>query len=679
MLDLLQLRTPGVYIDEVPKFPPSVAAVETAIPAFIGYTQEILYQGRDLTGKAVRIESLVEYEEIFGGAPPVRINVVDLDANNAVKTADIAANYYLYDSLRLYFRNGGGKCYIVSTGTYAADGAVSDAPMQAGIDELEREDEPTLMVLPDAVRLPVDKQGDLYKSALAQAEKYKDRFLIADVRMTNLTLDKFVKADIDAFRQNIGMANLQFGAAYYPYLSVNLPRSFHYRDIKGKITKVGVPVAWDSTAFTGGDADAVAAYEALNNVVDSQAALEAKLSTYLGDNSSLETLYRARRAALDTAQSLADVVAKYTELLDFLFEITHKFLDQVAKDTATVKDPILDKLRTAILTPTFLDTYLVPLNNLDQLTQDTTVVKTSLGTLFSANGRTWNYADIKTRLEANAAADKTGYALTNIAGGDNAATKDTKTIANLRALTDKSADQLFGGIIGAINALVAEINVRETALEIEVLRRIPVLNNVLTYLRDRSFLIPPSGAVAGIYARVDRTRGVWKAPANESLANVKAPLALLTHDQHGECNVDSATGKSVNVVRSYPGKGVLVYGARTLAGNDNEWRYVNVRRLFNMIEESCKKATEPFVFEPNDPNTWVKVQAMIENFLTTLWRQGALFGANPDQAFYVLVGLNKTMTALDILEGRMIVEIGVAANRPAEFIVLRFSHKLPEA
>ena len=112
--------------------------------------------------------------------------------------------------------------------------------------------------------------------------------------------------------------------------------------------------------------------------------------------------------------------------------------------------------------------------------------------------------------------------------------------------------------------------------------------------------------------------------------------------------------------------------------SDNEWRYVNVRRLFLMIEESCKKATEPFVFEPNDLNTWVKVQAMIENFLTTLWRQGALFGATTDQAFYVLVGLNKTMTALDILEGRMIVEIGIAANRPAEFIILRFSHKMPE-
>ena len=117
----------------------------------------------------------------------------------------------------------------------------------------------------------------------------------------------------------------------------------------------------------------------------------------------------------------------------------------------------------------------------------------------------------------------------------------------------------------------------------------------------------------------------------------------------------------------------------TLAGNDNEWRYVNVRRFFIFVEESVKKATEQFTFEPNDANTWVKVQGMIENFLTTQWRAGALQGIKPEHAFYVAVGLGKTMTPLDILEGRMVVEIGLAAVRPAEFIILRFSHKMAES
>lgn len=188
--------------------------------------------------------------------------------------------------------------------------------------------------------------------------------------------------------------------------------------------------------------------------------------------------------------------------------------------------------------------------------------------------------------------------------------------------------------------------------------------------------LSPCAAVVGVYALVDRTRGVWKAPANVSLNLVSGLTKRVTDETQGDLNVDEAAGKSINVIRAFAGKGIMVWGARTLAGNDNEWRYVSVRRFFNMVEESCKKASEGFVFEPNDSNTWVRVQGMLENFLTTLWRQSALQGAKPEHAFYVAVGLNKTMTALDILEGRMIVEIGLAVVRPAEFIILRFSHKM---
>ena len=191
-------------------------------------------------------------------------------------------------------------------------------------------------------------------------------------------------------------------------------------------------------------------------------------------------------------------------------------------------------------------------------------------------------------------------------------------------------------------------------------------------------VLPPSPLVAGQYARVDSTRGVWKAPANVALNSVIKPTIKITHAQQEDLNVDSS-GKSINAIRAFTGKGTLIWGSRTLDGNSNEWRYIPVRRFFNMAEESIKKATEQFVFEPNDANTWVKVRAMIENFLILQWRAGALAGAKPEQAFYVKVGLNETMTALDILEGRMIVEIGIAVVRPAEFIILKFSHKMQES
>jgi len=194
-----------------------------------------------------------------------------------------------------------------------------------------------------------------------------------------------------------------------------------------------------------------------------------------------------------------------------------------------------------------------------------------------------------------------------------------------------------------------------------------------------SVTLPPSAAVAGVYSRVDESRGVWKAPANVGLLRAVKPTIKITNKEQEDLNVDSTTGKSINAIRAFTGKGILVWGARTLAGNDNEWRYIPVCRFFNMVEESVRKSTAWAVFEPNDANTWIKVKSMIENYLILKWRAGALAGSKPDDAFFVKVGLGTTMTARDILEGRMNVEIGMAVVRPAEFIIMKFSHKMQEA
>ncbi|MEQ7802001.1 phage tail sheath C-terminal domain-containing protein [Pedobacter sp. ASV1-7] len=193
-----------------------------------------------------------------------------------------------------------------------------------------------------------------------------------------------------------------------------------------------------------------------------------------------------------------------------------------------------------------------------------------------------------------------------------------------------------------------------------------------TTLTNLPMLLPVSAAIVGIYAQIDNTRGVWKAPANINIINVIRPEFLLTQDDQDDLNIDKVAGKSINVIRSFSGRGTaVVWGARTLAGNDNEWRYVPIRRFFNMIEESIKKATEQFIFEPNDRNTWVKVQSMIENYLTTQFKAGALMGTTTKDAFFVHIGLGQTMTGLDIQEGRMIVNIGMAPIRPTEFIMLQ--------
>jgi phage tail sheath protein FI len=205
----------------------------------------------------------------------------------------------------------------------------------------------------------------------------------------------------------------------------------------------------------------------------------------------------------------------------------------------------------------------------------------------------------------------------------------------------------------------------------------PLYSKIVKEISKQQIILPPSSSVAGVYARVDKERGVWKAPANVSLSAVKFPVTKITDLEQETLNVDTE-GKSINAIRFFTGKGVLVWGARTLEGNSNEWRYISVRRFFIYVEESVKKATAFAVFEPNSATTWLKVKSMIENFLEGLWRQGALMGSSTKDAFFVHVGIGITMTQQDILEGRMIVEIGLAVVRPAEFVILRFSHKLEQ-
>lgn len=473
-----EYRTPGVYVEEISKFPPSIAAVETAIPAFIGYTG-MAVNGSETIDKPFRITSLLEFEQHFGGAFPedkaFTIQITDatdssdnlLSRNIVVSFSRSAVSLYnLYYALQQYFNNGGGPCYIVPAGTCVSEGSIDAEELGDALKLLEEVDEPTLILIPEAVNLA--EPGvyyNLIETALKQCSDLGDRFTIIDVFPDKGTL----RADIETLRNTISndLAQIKYGAAYYPFI--------------------------------------------------------------------------------ETFQSYA---------VDPQLTITHVVNKQGA-------------------------------------TEPLTGAYTTLALLKAGNPQV--YAQVAAKL------------------------------------------------------------------------------------KKYTVQLPPSPFVAGVYARVDNERGVWKSPANASLSGVKRLLNPITNDDNNFMNVDPGSGKSVNAIRFFTGRGMLVWGARTLAGNDAEWKYVNVRRFFNFAEESIKKGTERFVFEPNDANTWVKVKAMIENFLTNQWRAGALAGAKPEDAFFVKVGLGQTMTAQDILDGKLIIEIGMAVVRPAEFIILRFSHKMQQS
>ena len=149
----------------------------------------------------------------------------------------------------------------------------------------------------------------------------------------------------------------------------------------------------------------------------------------------------------------------------------------------------------------------------------------------------------------------------------------------------------------------------------------------------------------------------------------------ISNDDQEDLNVP-IEGKAVNAIRTFLGRGVLVWGARTLDGNSQDWRYVNVRRTMIMLEQSIKMACDAYVFAPNDAGTWLMVKNMIENFLSNQWKSGALAGVKPADAYDVSVGLGSTMTGNDILEGYMRVTVRVAVVRPAEFIVITFQQKM---
>lgn len=651
------LKTPGVYVEEIVKFPPSVAQVETAIPAFIGYTEKATNKlPGDLNSIPTRITSLLEYERFFGGAKAettISVTVTEDEDNNksiAVTQPSAKQPFIMYYSMQLYFANGGGPCYVVSVGRYGSDLAdgesavtsITDAEaLKDGLDEIAKVDEPTLILFPDATRIDaVDNTTfyGLYNDALTQCNKLQDRFTIIDT----LSYDGSTSTDpnITNLRDGISLGKdfVKYGAAYYPHLETILNYTISETGIS--VVHSGgsspAPIA-QSKANTAKDTlEGYTTDGVLTDLIADLTAAVGDITGASGDSATLAEVPDAVNAVDAILAHLEDVISEAEKLVDAGRDAADATSDATLKGNVNTAVNALDGAITS-----HVRTEIVNLEG----------DKDSL----------------------NAASDKTE--------ADAAGAAAVTTTGDLDIPTE--IDARIAAIITAIDAIVADngdagILNGKTLAEVETLDN-ATYNKIKTAINNLPMELPPSSAVAGVYARVDSTRGVWKAPANVGLSYVVKPTVRVTNDIQDGLNVDTTAGKSVNAIRSFTGKGIIVWGARTLAGNDNEWRYISVRRFFNMVEESVKKASDQFVFEANDANTWVRIRSMIENFLTNQWKAGALAGATADEAFYVKVGLNQTMTADDILNGIMNVEIGMAVVRPAEFIVLKFSHKMQES
>jgi phage tail sheath protein FI len=488
------LKTPGVYIVEKDTGANAVVQVSTAVPVFIGYTESAEINGKFFHMKPVHISSLSEFELFFGKAPTPVFTVkpaekghedLNISGQQYVLQQSPHSNFYLYNSLKLFFDNGGADCYIISIGQYGTGAAhleLSAEAFKKAIDILPKEEVPTMLLMPDTLLLN-EEDGSYYSvqsHALAHCGKYMDKVALFDIwgGGEELPLGEEKNKYVTRFRENIGLDNLSYGAAYYPWVKTNIIT----------LNDIG--------------------YENFN-----------------------------------------------LDALEGLIQEAHK--------------PILNNIKSA------------------------------------ANEKEKKYWDS---------------------------------------------------------------GLKNASKEYKLLRKT---------IADKLSVLPAAPAMAGLYTRTDKSRGVWIAPANQNLNSVIAPALKITHEDQESLNVDAISGKSINAIRAFKGRGsAIVWGARTLAGNNVEWRYINVRRLFILIEQSIKNAAFSVVFKPNVAVTWSVVKGMIGNFLTNLWRQGALVGSTPSEAFSVNCGLEETMTPEDVQEGIMRIKVKAAASRPAEFIVITFEQKM---
>ncbi|MFL9836049.1 phage tail sheath C-terminal domain-containing protein [Flavobacterium sp. ST-75] len=519
----LNIKTPGVYINELNAFPNSVLPAATAVPAFIGYTPQAEYEGKSYTNKAQKITSFAEFKAIYcipDAAPtadpskqynpqyylvkqdtePTSGDYLQINGTFYSIVPDPNTIYYLYNSIRLFYENGGGDAYIVSVGGY---GKPSGAPVAIGksivnpnvklsellkgLELLQNEEEPTMYICPEATLLSVADNGTLMQKMLFQCTQKENPISIFDIIGGDSPDPILYTNDIETFRNNTGNNGLSYGAAYYPFIGTTIMQSDEI----------------DYTNLFGGDIKQLAA-----------------------------------------------------------------ILTEADEDNNTLNQ-IIDDIQSPKKNPLTVSQY------------------------------------------------------------NNALLNASKTYSQI------------------IKHILANVN-----------------------------MLPPSGGMAGVITVTDNTVGVWNAPANTSIVGASSLPIKINDTQQANLNVDAVSGKSVNAIRFFNGQGILIWGARTLDGNSNDWRYISVRRTVSYIQQSCKLAMEGYVFEPNTVNTWSAVKSCISSFLTSLWKEGGLQGAKASDAFSVECGLGTTMTPDDILNGFMNVTIKVAVTHPAEFIFITLQQQM---
>lgn len=619
------VQTPGVYISEINQLASTIAKTSTAIPVFIGFT-EISQTG------ALKINGMMEFEQFFGKAFTTTFRMV------ANQPAIPDRRYFLYDSIQLYFQNGGGPCYILSAGTYTApivDSGLVKAALESRLNELQHLDEVTLVVVPDShfqfddgvhstvQTLTSADYSSVINNALTTCANLTDKFLLMDYQTTQTTATE----QRDAISAT---TELKHGAVYYPWLIQQRTQNVSFSSLNGSVAS-GTSIETDFL-----------------NVKSDVDGLSANFGGF-------QTVNSLKKGFTDL-KDLATSDSKFWNVIRYLYGLVLK-LDQVA-----LLDSTLSNYKNNLIHDISLIRTIKRLYRFKKIAEST--VQNAIP-LLSAPSSVWfieptdtytNYTDVENDLQLLA-----GY----VAG-----TTRSELLDDLESGSVVDLQQIYTAISGLFELARYKYDQLEKTLFSTDSAYASIKTSIQQYLKQ----VPSQGAVVGAYCKNDRDRGVWKSPANMAILGIEKPVVEVSNREQDSLNVDANTGKSINVIRTFTGKGSIIWGARTLAGNDAEWRYVSVRRFFNFAEKSIKKSLESLVFEPNNPRTWVKIKAMVTSFLVEQWKAGALAGTKIEEAFFIEIGPNTTTNA-ELLAGIINVQIGMAVARPAEFIVVEFSHQ----
>lgn len=618
------MKTPGVYIQELDAFGNAVVPVPTAVPVFVGYTAQTSFNGKSLLNKAVKVTSLAEFLMIFGVTPPkVKYNITSsiLPERLDILQKVIDTTGKALDAANNAVKKAGSKVSPALTKAAAAAKTANDNAVAA---LAEAKKDPNLNALTVA------------QAALAKAQAAATPEKPADV-------DGKLAAAVKTAQDKIGVLTMGADLAADGYAYKIDATTINYRMYSG------LKFFYEN----GGG----------NCYVMSIGAYDYSKKTITDTTDFMNAITLLKKEVEPTMLVIPDAV----EIMD----PTATTLQDKYANTYSLQNEMINHCgemmsRVAILDiPGGFEEPVVGTTSIEQFRNSVEPLDPKFNSYASAY-YPWLHTTVYQTSEISYAnIDKGAYSQVQ------------QLLNNEFTGTDGVVNPDMAKIISAFTTDTTK-NPAQTSLDKAnlILQNLSKSYQLLTgAIMFKMNLLAPSAGMAGIYTSVDNNEGVWVAPANVGMQSTIAPSINIDHAGQEDLNMP-ISGKSICAIRAFTGRGNLVWGARTLDGNSNDWRYINVRRTMIYIEQSIQDAAKAYVFAPNDAGTWVNVKSLIDNFLTGLWKQGGLVGPKPADAFSVSVGLGSTMTGDDILNGIMRVSVKVAVSHPAEFIEITFQQQM---